>query len=387
MDTHEIDVIISRFLDDEASLAEKSFLTEWIKDEENKAHLKDFIKTELWVRHNFDTLKVEKQLSALSIDTPSKAKGFPEDFLKYAAVFLLLACTSAYLYFQTKQPPTQILDKNSIVLEINNGLPKYYSLEDHQEFSTVASGIKLKERGVLQYFATNASDRETESKVRHTVHVPFGKTFEVILADGSNVQLNSGSSLSYPKNFGDSIRAVSLVGEGYFDIAKSNVPFQVNTENLSTKVLGTQFNVSAYDDDTEKEVILVEGFVELYQAGNEREPVKMTPNQKAALTDNLDNLAIENIDVSRHLGWTEGVLVFHNDNIATILKKMRRRFNLNTQNNYKKLNDLNFNGRFKDESMEEILMTIQAHTDFSYLLTDKTLTIDEPNKKMPMKTK
>ncbi|PWL37674.1 hypothetical protein DKG77_15355 [Flagellimonas aquimarina] len=379
----KIDIIISKFLDDEASEAEKAFLIEWTQTPENRAYFEDFIKTEIWVKYSFNASDVEKHLSMLSIVTRSKRKKTHLTILKYAALFIAIFTSAAFIYFSKDGSDFQVLDQNTISLEINNGSSRYFSLEDYSGFTLKDKAVALKTNGVLEYLANSKQEKESNNIEYHTINVPYGKTFKVNFADGTQVHLNSGSKLTYPKNFnGSDLREVSLVGEAYFKVAKANVPFQVNVEGLSTKVLGTEFNVSAYQDEIFKEVILVEGSVQVFQnykGKGTSAPKLMVPSQRA-IGKNADiDLIIENVDIANHIAWMDGVLVFENENLPGIIKILERRFNIDIKNNYERLDEMRYSGRFKNENIDEILKTMQAHTNFSYTLKGNILKIDKPN--------
>ena len=379
MHTKDINTIISKYLDDEATVAEETFLLEWIKAPDNRKYFEDYIKTQTWVAYSYETSTIEKQLHALSIEAPVNAKGSSKNLLRYAVLVMALFSTAFFLYIQPDTPGSDVLNRDIITLEVNNGASQYYSLENPQEFFAANDAIGLEAGSMLQYRPDEASANEL-----HTVHVPYGKIFKVELSDGSVVQLNSGSRFTYPASFkGHDSRSVSLVGEGYFNIAKSTIPFRVRTENLTTEVLGTVFNISAYENDASNEVILVEGSVRLFQDSNPTlQPKTLSPNQKANALATDDAFLIETIDIKDHLGWTDGDLVFFKDNMATIFKKLERKFNIRIENNYPKLESLSFSGRFiKKETLEEVLGTMRAHTYFSYSITDtNTLIIYEPDK-------
>ncbi len=379
----KVDIIISNFLDDEASEAEKAFLIEWIKDSENRAYFEDFIKTEIWVKYNFNSSDVEKQLSMLSIVTRSKRKKANLNLLKYTTLFLVILTSVAFVYFSSGQPDPQVMDQQTISLEINNGSSKYFSLENYSDFALKDKTIALKNNGLLEYSPNNKQGKRSNTIEYHTINVPYGKTFRVHFADGSQVHMNSGSKLTYPKNFdGFDLREVTLVGEAYFKVAKASVPFQVNVAGLSTRVLGTEFNVSAYKDEIFKEVILVEGSVQVFQNYENKSTSAlklMTPNQRAVAKNADTDLIIENVDVANHIAWMNGILVFENENLRGIIKKLERRFNIDIKNNYEILDEMRYSGRFKNENIDEILKTMQAHTNFSYTMKGNTLKIDKPN--------
>ncbi|PIB38447.1 FecR family protein [Maribacter sp. 4G9] len=373
-----IDVIISKFLDDQATEDEKTFLIEWIKDSENRAYLEGYLKTEVWVKYSFNSSVIEKQLSVLSIVTKPKRKKAYSSFLKYAAIFIGILASTAFVYLFKGQSGNYVLENSILTLEINDGASRFLSLENQENFTYDNNSIFLKDNGSLQY----GTGKESRIPEYHTIHVPNGKTFQVQLADGSQVYMNSGSKLTYPNAFnGFKSRQVSLVGEAYFKVAKSNVPFIVNADGLSTKVLGTEFNVSAYKNETFEEVTLVEGSVEVFDNNPKDTHTSsriIVPNQRAIKEKAGNDLAVDEVDVKNRIAWIDGIIVFEKENINIILRKLERRFNISIKNNYEKLDELRYSGRFKDENIDDILKTMQAHTSFSYSMEGNTLTIDNP---------
>lgn len=384
MDNSEIDILISKFLDNEASEAEESFLLEWIQIPENKTYLEEYVRTEIWIKYSLNASQVEKQLSSLSI-YPERNKRREFNPLALAAICTLLLGFGSFFYLYLQTPaPIQTLDSDTLTLEINNdGTSKYYSLEGDDSVIPAADGLLTIEKdSLLRYDFSKEPFTKSANRGYHTVHVPYGKTFKVKLGDGSLVHLNAGSKLTYPGSFeGFDRREVTLVGEAYFNITPDSIPFQVFTDGLATKVLGTSFNVSAYGDEALREVVLVEGKVEVstHQKGSSSEVSKtIIPNQRAAFLHEDKNLSITNIDATDYIAWTEGELVFSNEDIDKIIKKLERRFDVSIENQYDKLSAQRFNGKFSDENLIDILETIRAHTDFSYSLNGNTLLIKKP---------
>ena len=378
-----IDIVISKFLDDQATEDEKTFLVEWIKDPENKSYLEDYIKPEIWIKNRLNSSTIEKQLSVLSIDTEPKRKRARSSFLKYAVIFIGILTSATLVYFYSDQLNDQIMDESMITLEINDGVSRFFSLENQEDLNLKDNSIIFESNLLLKYESYLNNNQRSSTHEYHTLHVPYGKTFKVQFSDGSLVHMNSGSKLTYPKSFNEfNLREVTLVGEAYFKVSKSDIPFQVNVDGISTKVLGTEFNVSAYKNDTLKEVILVEGSVQVFENDSKehyRSSKIMVPNQRATKQNQSRGLAIDQVDIKNHIAWVEGILVFEKENINAIIKKLERRFNITIRNNYKKLNALSYSGRFKDENINDILRTMQAHTNFSYIVEGKTLTINNPN--------
>ncbi|PRX54930.1 FecR domain-containing protein [Flagellimonas meridianipacifica] len=382
MDNSEIDILISKFLDNEATEEEESFLLQWIQVPENRLYLEEYVRTEIWIKYSLNASQVEKQLSTLSI-YPERNRRRRFNPLALAALFVLFLGLGSFIYWSLRPTSIQTWDTNTLTLEINdNGISKFYSLESDLNLPTTGGLMTIEKDSLLRYYFSDAPFNESANTVYHTVHVPYGKTFKVQLEDGSLVHLNAGSKLTYPHSFnGFHLREVSLIGEAYFNITSDSIPFQVFTDGISTKVLGTSFNVSAYKDEVLREVVLVEGKVEV-SANQNRAPSKVSktiiPNQRATFLNEDKDLSVSNVDPTDYIAWTEGELVFSNEGIDQIIKKLERKFNVDIDNNYEKLSTQRFNGKFRDENVTAILETIRAHTNFSYSLNGNTLVIKEP---------
>ena len=119
---------------------------------------------------------------------------------------------------------------------------------------------------VLDYSALKV---RSNRNIYNTIRVPIGGEYNLRLADGTQVWMNSGSSLKFPVNFRGDRREVVLNGEAYFNVTKSSVPFIVKTSEMDIKVLGTSFNVSVYEDDGTVIATLVSGSVEVYEYHNQ----------------------------------------------------------------------------------------------------------------------
>lgn len=160
------------------------------------------------------------------------------------------------------------------------------------------------------------------------VTVPYGEQMQVILQDGTKVQLNSGSHLQYPKSFGIFNRRVTLVGEGYFSVAKESTrPFLVNLDGVEVKVTGTKFNVHAYKDNASINITLEEGSVELIDKNNKTYPLK--PNQNALYNRETANCSIGNISsFGEYAAWRNRSLNFYRTPLSEILKTMERQYDV-----------------------------------------------------------
>lgn len=166
--------------------------------------------------------------------------------------------------------------------------------------------------------------------------VPYGKRSYLLLSDGTQVWINSGSRLVYAPQFTGDTREVFLEGEAYFEVAKdASKPFYVRTDAFTINVLGTKFNVKAYKDDKEYTTVLVEGKVSLkVQDQFFSKDVILAPNQKLTLMKGQDDFHRSNVDdTGFYTNWIYGYLEFKNANISDVLKSIQRYYNIDIELN------------------------------------------------------
>jgi len=160
------------------------------------------------------------------------------------------------------------------------------------------------------------------------ISVPFGEQMQVILQDGTVVQLNSGSHLQYPKSFGLFSRKVKLTGEAFFSVAKDHGrPFIVNLNDVDIKVTGTKFNVKAYPVDNKITVSLEEGSVNIADEYNKIYPLKV--GESAVYNRNSGVCSINKVeDMTLHTAWRTKSLNFYRTPLKDILKTLERQYDV-----------------------------------------------------------
>ncbi len=144
-----------------------------------------------------------------------------------------------------------------------------------------SSMIRKAENGEIIY-ETGTDLHQPSDPVYNILEIPVGGEYSLVLSDGSKVWLNSASRLKFPVKFTGGSREVEVTGEAYFEIAKDkSKPFRVRFNNSTVEVLGTHFNVSAYENDNVQAVTLLEGAVKVLNAENE---VRIKPGEQARLS-------------------------------------------------------------------------------------------------------
>jgi transmembrane sensor len=214
-----------------------------------------------------------------------------------------------------------------------------------------------------------------------TATTPRGGTYQITLPDGSKVWLNAASSLQFPAEFTGRNRVVTLVGEGYFEVAKNKImPFIVKSKEQQVEVLGTHFNISAYENDKNTTTSLLEGSVRVSAAskGNAASPGAVSssvlkPNQQSILK--ADVIKIMDIDPIQPVAWKNGYFMFASEPIGSIMKKLSRWYDVDVD--YQgKITTEGFTGSVsKYENISEVLNTLELTGLVHFKIQGRRITV------------
>lgn len=208
-------------------------------------------------------------------------------------------------------------------------------------------------------------EQVAESMAYAEIQCPLGVRTKFQLPDGTTGFLNSSSNLQYPVRFSGT-RNVTVSGEAFFDVAHDSIrPFVVQTPHLNVKVLGTRFNVIAYEDGSKEEIILNEGSVKV-DAKNGTPLDVLKPNQKLVLNKEKMTFNTTAVEASQYLGWTEGKLIFRNEGMQEVAERLGRWYNVEIRIEDEELLDHSFHATFVDEPLEEVLKYIALTTPYTY---------------------
>lgn len=181
----------------------------------------------------------------------------------------------------------------------------------------ISKNISIVNNQAVKYSSNVAVGDEKEVKDEYnTILIPAKQSYEIELADGTQVMLNANSTLKFPVNFSGRERSVELNGEAYFKVAKSSKPFIVRIGNCSVKVYGTEFNINMNKGNT-IETILVEGSIGFTTGANEE--IMLKPNQLITLNRESNNCEVSYIDVNKYLGWKNGCFLYEQESLRVIL--------------------------------------------------------------------
>jgi ferric-dicitrate binding protein FerR (iron transport regulator) len=247
------------------------------------------------------------------------------------------------------------------------GIPVRDTAPVHRFWVKVASVAAILIAGLVgggilaNYFA-----EITKPSEQLVFETPRGEKSLVKLPDGSQVWLNASSRLVY-HTFSKKQREVELVGEAFFQVTKNaSAPFLVRSGELEVEVLGTAFNVMAYEEFGRKEITLVSGKVQVNMG--ERQVI-LKPGQAFDLKDN--KTAIREVNASLATGWVDNKFIFQNIPFSELIKRLENWYDVDIEIDRQQIEDVNFTGTFKnEETIWQVLEAIKVYTPITYDKTD-----------------
>lgn len=212
-----------------------------------------------------------------------------------------------------------------------------------------------------------------------TISVPEGSTTRTILPDGTNIHLNSCSSITYSQGFGVKDRNVRISGEACFEVTHNeDIPFVVNSGNLEVTVLGTVFNFRDYPEDVEAAVSLSEGRISLRNISSYDKTVSyLNPGQSLVLDKQNGRLSVSSNDVANSMLWMDGTLFFDELKLCDIARELERAYNVHISIANSKLAEMRIYGSFmtREQRIEDILDILSSTNHLHYLKTGSDITI------------
>lgn len=209
--------------------------------------------------------------------------------------------------------------------------------------------------------------KTTHHELQHQIHVPTGQHVEIMLADGSKVWLNSGSTLTFPSKFNGKKRMVELDGEGFFEVKSDKEhPFIVSTSKYQVKAVGTSFNIYDYQDSPQFEAALLNGKVEVTTNAKKSSVVILTPNQRAALCQGV--LKVKPIENANNYLWRKGILYF-NEPLLEVFDKLQEYYDIEFQIRNSSLTRKSpyCTGKFcAKDGLEHIIRVLKETNHFDY---------------------
>lgn len=364
-----------------ANPQEEQELMEWIVNSEDDPELKNYLQ-KVWKETetstpsdhvNWDEL-FERILHA---DRSKVISIPPTDFRRktrwplVAAAAILILCITSYFLFTAKTPgknsPKLVQQENTndilapvenrAFIKSSNG--QTITLNNvHQGLLAIQGDTRLMKRPDGLIFYERTAGKTTGTLQYNTLYNPKGsKVIDVVLADGSHVWLNAASSITYPVDFTGNERRVNIKGEAYFEVAhNANMPFKVIKNKVEVTVLGTHFNVNAYDDGPSLKVSLLQGSV---RVTNGQQKTLLRPGQQAQVKTEIK---VQNdMDMEQVIAWKDGLFSFKNTSLEEMMQQISRWYDVDVRFEGP-VPQINFGGKIpRSSSMMQVLKILEEY--------------------------
>lgn len=352
--------LFHRYYEDQATEKEKRVIEKWDPEEKYSNEIK-------YMSPDHETELLWKKIAReLNLEMHRKQKQRISVY-QYAAAaslifFIFLGYQVMHTYKSVFSTGTSIeIGTDKAILTLEDGSEVFLKQGiDYQNINAQSNGTEI----VYKPISLSSSEHTISKMAYNYLTIPRGGQFFVQLTDGTKVWLNSESKLKYPVSFVDGeTRQVELVyGEAYFDVSSSTLhkgaKFKVVNSKQNIEVLGTEFNIKAYKDETDIYTTLIEGKVEV-NTGNTQKI--LLPNEQSVLNLNDDSLIVKPTNVHDVVSWKKGVFSFKATSLKNIMKVLSRWYDVEVQFENSEIEEVKFNGVLKkNQSLEDILTTLQT---------------------------
>lgn len=289
-----------------------------------------------------------------------------------AAVFICVILFAYWRYVLEKNDKIQLLKADSEIIRPGKD-EAVLTLADGTQLvlNDEMSGIISRQSGAMVEKTPNGEliyHMKADGKVvENTIETPRGGQYRLILSDGTKVWLNAASSIRFPTVFAGNTRQVEISGEVYFEVKRdSSRPFKVLSENQMIEVLGTNFNVNTYKDETSNKTTLLEGKIRITKLDREKRPMAniskvLHPGQQALLSPVNNHIVVESSPNEDAVAWKEGYFKFNRDDLQTIMRQVARWYDVEVEYQGELSKD-QFVGEIKrGENIEEVLRILKLN--------------------------
>lgn len=358
----------------------------WIKFMENYPEKKQQVEDAVFI---IKSIKAEEPVILnqrltevyLNVKNSVKPKHKIGLLIKIAAVFLFLVSVGGVWYylqndtksFSVEFATAEQLEKGRIILP--DGTVNVFKTDETKIRQSASGELTINNDTLL----LNEKSAKAKQAVAHVI-IPYGKRSEIVLADGTKIWLNSGSQISYPMYFTGNTREVHLSGEAFFEVESNPAkPFYVITEDMRISVTGTRFNVTSYTGDQTTYAVLVSG--KINAAINKRfsRSVELKTGEQVVYNKLSDTMEKDFVDVELYTSWINGYLIFENEPVASVFKKLERYYNKNILTEMLS-GQPTFTGKLDlADNLEKVLKNIGFSASFSVDYENDTYLIRQNN--------
>lgn len=378
---------VTRYLAGNATPEEEKQLLQYYRElqekelswNENNMGIQEDVKNDIYYKALDEIARREKN---------SKNK-IRDIFSGWRVAAAIIAIISIAAYFHLSHPDRQLVKKinrlkpvqndvlpggNKAVLTLADGTQ--IVLDNARDGALASQGniaVSKSKDGQLVYQVKKDQPAENMQPSFNTIRTPVSGQYQVTLSDDTKVWLNANSSLKFPTVFTGDERSVEIEGEAYFEVAKDKKrPFKVMSNGQVIEVLGTHFNVNAYNDEAETKTTLVEGSVKIV-SGTSSKIIK--PGQQARVSHENHTMDIASIDPEGVVSWKNGLFVFDNEDIHSIMRKISRWYGVEIVFQNDEINE-RFGGTIsRFENVSQVLKLLEVTETIHFKIEGRRITV------------
>lgn len=372
-------VLIKKYQNGQASPEELRILNEWyhsFDDAEVKLET-DSTDMERQINESIQ-MRLQETLQQDAVAVPGTRKRKWRITAAAALVLILLSAVTWFIYTPkiTEQPvavtpavkniPVNDIAPggNKAVLTLADGSAVILDSTSNGMISKQGNMVVQKlDNGLLAYTVNGRQLTENDALFYNTVSTPRGGQYQITLADGTKVWLNAASSLRFPVRFTGTERKVEVTGEVYFEVAKNtSMPFKVKVKNSEVEVMGTHFNVNAYDNEDLIRTTLLEGAVKVSVPGTASKV--LSPGQQSGVSNGGAISIVDRADTEAAIAWMKGHFQFNSSDLKTIFRQIERWYDVEVE--FRGNANLHFSGQltrnqYVSKVLEQLALTGEVH--------------------------
>lgn len=297
-----------------------------------------------------------------------------------ASVVILFALSFVFFYTPKSEEMSPVLAKvhaggTKATLIVADGIQVDLTQDNLQEVIGQYGATVLKDKkNELRYDNVEVNEGIEEKPVFHTISAPVGGEYHFTLADGTMVWLNSSSKLTFPTRFTGTSREVIVEGEVYFEVQHDeNKPFIVRVNDVSVRVLGTKFCVSAYPENEGIMTTLVQGAVQVTSGDNQ---VVLKPGCQAVVDQHSGAISQRAVELSLYTSWIQGIFEYENMELNDIMVQLARWYDVQFIFSAPEYKERRFTGVIrKYEDLNDVLDMIEKTTNVKFIINERNVTI------------
>ncbi len=298
-----------------------------------------------------------------STDRKSRQRYLLLSVIGIAASICILLSLGKYITLQSDKQETNYLSIIEAIPQSDSTSSKVQLILSNNEKMTIDgedSQLEYKQEGSININSQKIEQikKEKQKTTFNQLIVPVGKRSTVTFSDGTKIWVNSDSKVIYPVVFSEKEREIFVEGEIYLEVSKDEKkPFIVKTRQMDIKVLGTQFNVTAYDNEKDMQVVLVSGKVEI-KSGNKHKDI-LSPNEMFRYDKEINQGTVSHVDIDDYVAWKDGYYQFKQQSLEVILKKLSRYYGVLLYCG-EDINEVSCSGKLDlKEDLEDVLSSLK----------------------------